>query len=102
MRPALILALFAILFRPGPGWDGAKPPQQQVGFAGHSKNLAALRAEGRIVLGGRYGDVGLIVVEAADEAEVRVWLARDPTLPAKVFTADVKRWATIYDGCVAR
>ncbi len=93
--------LFAVLFRTGPAWDPAKPPGQQAFFKEHSQNLQAMRKAEAIALGGRYADVGLIVVRAADEAEVRGMLAADPSLGAGVFRADVHPWSTIYDGCVS-
>jgi uncharacterized protein YciI len=94
--------LFAVLFRTGPAWDTAKPPGQQAFFKEHSQNLSAMRKAERIALGGRYADVGLVVVRAKDEAEVRALLADDPSLAAGVFRADVHPWGTIYDGCVSR
>jgi uncharacterized protein YciI len=94
--------LFAVLFRTGPAWDAAKPPGQQRFFKEHSQNLLALRKAGKIALGGRYADVGLVVVQAQDEAEVRALLAGDPSLAEGVFRADVHPWSTIYDGCVGR
>ena len=49
-------------------------------FRTHSQNLFKLRQEGRIVLGGRYGEVGLILVRAANEQEVRELFAADSSL----------------------
>jgi hypothetical protein len=94
--------LFAVLFRTGPAWDAAKPPGQQRFFKEHSQNLAALRKAEKIALGGRYADVGLVVVRAQDEAEVRALLAGDQSLAEAVFRADVHAWSTIFDGCVSR
>lgn len=93
--------LFAVLFRTGPAWDAAKPPGEQAHFREHSRNLAEMRKAEKIVLGGRYADVGLVVVRAADEMEVRALLANDPSLAAGVFKADVHPWSTIYEGCVS-
>lgn len=94
--------LFAVLFRTGPAWDQAKPPNQQPFFKEHSQNLSKLRKAESIVLGGRYADVGLVVIRAKDEDEVRALLAGDPSLAAGVFKADVHPWSTIYEGCVSR
>jgi uncharacterized protein YciI len=94
--------LFAVLFRTGPAWDKAKPPNEQAFFKEHSANLAELRKAGRIVTGGRYADVGLVVVKAASLEAAKALLAGDPTIGAGVFEAQVHPWATLFEGCVSR
>jgi uncharacterized protein YciI len=91
--------LFAIVFRTGPAWDKARPPAQQSFMKEHSQNLAALRKAEKIALGGRFGELGLVVVRAADLAEARAMLDGDPAVAAGVFQADVQPWSTIYEGC---
>ena len=93
-------SLFALTFAVGPGWDTTKPPGAQAGFREHSQNLARLRREGRILAGGRYGALGLMLVRARDSAEVRAQLAGDSTLTRGVFTATIDVWRTIYEGPV--
>lgn len=93
-------SLFALTFAVGPGWDTTKPPGAQAGFREHSQNLARLRREGRILAGGRFGALGLMLVRARDSAEVRAQLAGDSTLTRGVFTAAIDVWRTIYDGQV--
>jgi hypothetical protein len=68
-----------VVFRTGPAWDRSKAPGEQAFFKEHSRNLAAMRTADAVVLGGRYADVGPIVVRAGDEAEVRALLASDPS-----------------------
>jgi hypothetical protein len=93
-------ALFAVMFRTGPKWDPAKPPGEQAFFKEHSANLARLRKSGRIALGARYADVGLIVVPAASEAEVRNEIARDPGVANGTFVYELHPFAVFYDGCL--
>jgi uncharacterized protein YciI len=93
--------LFAIVFRTGPAWDKAKPPGQQSFMKEHSQNLGALRKADKIALGGRFGELGLVVVRAADLAEARAMLSGDPAVAAGVFQADVHPWSTIYEGCTS-
>jgi uncharacterized protein YciI len=97
---APVLKTFAVEFRTGPGWDKAKPPGEQKHFADHSANLRKLRQEGRIVLGARYGEVGLVLLRAADEAEARALLAADPSLAAGVFTAQIHPFSAFMGGTV--
>jgi uncharacterized protein YciI len=93
---------FALVFRAGPAWDKSKSPGQQLHFADHSANIRRLREEGRLSLGGRFSDVGLLLVKAADEAEARSLVERDPSVKAGVFTAEVHPFATFAEGCVGR
>ena len=94
--------IYAVTIRTGPAWDQAKPPGEQAHFRTHSQNLFKLRQEGRIVLGGRYGDVGLILVRAANEAEARAMFAAGSSLTRGVFRAEFQVWRTIFDGAVSR
>lgn len=100
-EPAPAERLFAIVFRTGPAWDAAKPPNEQAHMKDHSANLAEMRKSGTIVLGARYADVGLMVAKAQSAADVEKLLARDPSIAAGVFRADVHPWSTIYDGCLS-
>jgi RNA polymerase sigma-70 factor (ECF subfamily) len=93
-------SLFALSFAVGPGWDTTKAPGAQAGFRAHSQNLARLRREGRILAGGRFGALGLMLVRARDSAKVRAQLSGDSTLARGVFTATIDVWRTIYDGPV--
>jgi len=93
-------SLFALTFAVGPAWDTTKPPGAQAGFREHSQNLARLRRAGRILAGGRFGALGLMLVRARDSAEVRAQLAGDSTLTHGVFKATIDVWRTIYDGPV--
>lgn len=92
--------LFAAVFRTGPNWDAAKAPGDQPFFREHSANLAKLRAAGSIVMGARYGDVGLIVVTAPTAADARTLFEADPSIAAGTFALDVHRLAVFYPGMV--
>jgi uncharacterized protein YciI len=92
--------LFAGIFTTGPKWDSAKPPADQPFFREHSANLARLRAAGRVVMGARYADVGLVVVSASNEAEARALFEADPSIAAGTFTLNVHRFSVFYPGTV--
>jgi len=93
-------SLFAVLFRTGPAWRADRSPTEQEHFQTHSRNLGRLRQEGRIVLGGRYGEVGLIVVRAANRDEARGFFAADSSVAKGVFTAEILPWRTLFPGAV--
>lgn len=91
--------VFAVTFRTGPGWDPAKPPAEQLHFAEHSRNLRQLRADGQILLGGRFGEVGLVLLRAKSEDEARGLVERDPAIQAGTFKAEIHRWSPFMGGC---
>lgn len=93
--------LFAVEITIGAKWDPAKPPQEQQYFAEHSANLRRLREAGSLVLGARYGDKGLVVLAARDEADARAMMDEDPSMKAQVFTYQLHRFNVFYGGTVA-
>jgi hypothetical protein len=95
-------SLWALVLTTGPAWQAELPAGSQAGFGSHSRNLTRLRGEGRILFGGRYGGVGLLVFRASSEAQVRAMLEPDSTIETGVFATDIQVWRTIYDGVVPR
>ena len=93
---------FAATFRTGPAWDPAKAPQDQAGFAAHSQNLRALRSERRLLLGGRYGELGLVVLRAASLDEAKALVDRDPSVKAGTFAVEVQPFYPFMPGCVGQ
>jgi SnoaL-like domain len=93
------LRTFAVEFRTGPSWETEKPAQEQKHFADHSANLRKLRGDGRIVVGGRYGDVGLVLLRATSENEARALVA-DAAVRDGVFVVAVSPWRTFMNGSV--
>jgi uncharacterized protein YciI len=92
--------LYAVVVRTGPSWDPAKAPAEQTHFREHSANIRRLGAEGALALGGRMGDLGLLLVRAASEAEARASFDRDPSVAAGTFRLEVHEWRTFAPGCV--
>jgi uncharacterized protein YciI len=92
--------LYVAVFKTGPKWDPAKPPNEQTAFRDHSAHLARLRAAGTIVMGARYADVGLVVVSAANETEARQLFEADPSISAGTFALEVYRFSVFYPGTV--
>lgn len=95
------LPLFAAEIRTGAKWDTAKPPQEQAFFREHSQNLQRLRAVGQLVMGARYGEVGLVVLAAATEAEARAMMDADPAMQAQTFRYTLHPFSVFYGGTVA-
>lgn len=100
--PAPAGDVFALVFRTGPAWDKSKPPNEQPFFADHSTNLRELRAEGRLLIGGRFSDLGLVLVRAASAEEARALVDRDPSVKNGTFQAEVHPFQAFMPGCVGR
>ena len=94
--------LFAVEFRTGPAWNPALPPGQQAYMREHSANLKKLRDEGRIRIGARYGEVGLVVLEAATIDEARAWIEADPAVKSGTFRFELHPFGVFYGGTVQR
>ena len=72
--------LFVVTRIKGKAWDSSKPMRSQAQWPEHATFMDELATDRFVVLGGPLGDEGniLLVVDAADESEIRSTLARDP------------------------
>ncbi|TDP74283.1 YciI family protein [Roseateles toxinivorans] len=94
------LNLYAVEIKTGPGWDAAKPPQEQLHFREHSANLKRLRDAGQLVLGARYADKGLVVLQAASAEAAHAMMRQDPAIQGQVFTYALHDFNVFYGGAV--
>ncbi len=92
--------LYAVEITIGSAWDQAKKPNEQAYFKEHSANLHRLREQGRIVMGARYGDKGLVIVNAASEQEAHALMQQDPAMQHKTFTYQLHAMNVFYPGTV--
>src|SRR5437016_2360876 len=72
--------LFVVSRIRGKAWDPARPMNSQVQWPEHATFMDDLATNRFVILGGPLGDdeKTLLVVDAADEGEIRTTLARDP------------------------
>ncbi len=88
---------FLVKHAPGPAWDPSRPRREQDRWDEHAAFMDALAEEGVIVLGGPVGegdgDYALLVVQVADEAEIRARLAGDPWADGILRVASVEPWS---------
>jgi uncharacterized protein YciI len=72
--------LFVVTRIRGKAWDPSKLINSQEQWPEHATFMDELATDRFVVLGGPLGDEGtvLLVVDAADESEIRSTLARDP------------------------
>jgi len=93
---------FAVILENGPGFDQGKPRREQQLWDEHGAFMDSLVEDGFVLLGGPLGDVDrdrvLLVIDAADEAEIVDRLADDPWTPLHIVsTVSVEPW-TIWLG----
>ena len=93
--------LYAVRLTTGPSWDAAKSPNDQKGMREHSANIARLRREGILILGARFGELGLFVLRLPDEAAVRRQLEADPAIADGVFKIQVDVFSPFAHGTTA-
>lgn len=91
---------FIAIFSRGAAWDDAKPANEQIGFKEHTENLRRLRSEKRISIGGRYGDKGMVIVEATNEDDARLLFASDTMVLKKTFTLELHQFRPFYKGSI--
>lgn len=92
--------LYAVEIKTGPEWDAAKPPQEQRHFREHSANLKRLRDAGQLVLGARYADKGLVVLQAASAEDAHAMMRQDPAIQGQVFSYALHDFNVFYGGAV--
>lgn len=100
-QPGLPPRMFAVRLTTGPAWEAAKSPNEQAGMREHSANIARMRREGLLVLGARFGELGLIVLRVPDEAAVLAQFAPDPTIATGVFKLQVDAFTPFAHGNTA-
>lgn len=99
-QPPSTELLFAVEIRTGAAWDAAKPPGEQANFRAHSQHLARLRSEGRLAMGARYGDKGLLVLKAASAQEARALMDADPSMQSRTFSYELHEMRVFQPGWV--
>ena len=92
--------LYAVEIRIGPAWDSAKQPQEQAYFGEHSANLRRLREQGSLVMGARYSDKGLVILQAATAQEAHAMMQVDASIQHRVFAYELNDFNVFYGGSV--
>ena len=93
-------AYFIALFTTGERWDTTKQAHEQPYFKEHSLHLAELRKAKKIDIGGRYGETGMIILKAKDEAEALSLIANDVAVKNRLCDVRVFPFGPFYAGCV--
>ena len=98
------MTYFVLTTVAGPAWDHSRDRRDQDGWDEHAAFMDGLVDEGLVFLGGPLDATrALLVVEAADEHDVRARLAEDPWQQDGTLTiASLEHWTIWLDGRRAR
>lgn len=91
---------FVALYTVGSLWDMDKAPNDQAYFSEHSAFLSKLRKENTIVMGARYSDTGMIVLQATDLEAAKNLLLEDIAVQNQLFNVEVHPFSIFYKGCI--
>lgn len=90
----------AAVFTTGKNWDTTKTAYEQPHFKEHGANLKRLHAEGKIALGARYGEFGLVVFKTESMEEVRACFDQDSIVIKDILRMDIQPFRPFYKGCI--
>ena len=91
---------YAAILRPGALWNPEKTAREQPFWDDHARFMDDLFDAGVVVLGGPFADRtgSLVIVKAADAAQVREMFGRDPwTVQDVLAVREVKEWVIFLD-----
>jgi uncharacterized protein YciI len=88
------MTIYAVLRRPGPAFDPARPIDEQQAWPAHAAFMTGLAAEGLVLMAGPLvGEGALLIVRAESEGEVAARLAQDPWAELDLLGVDrILRW----------
>lgn len=91
---------FIVLYTTGDHWDPGKQANEQLYFNEHSAHLKALRKEGKVFIGGRYAETGMLIIKAEDEVQAKALITSDISVRSKIFNAEISPFSPFYKGCI--
>lgn len=93
---------FVVFHAPGPAWEPGLPLMQQVGVQEHRMHYAKLAAEGRLMLGGPFGDSAgggmMICKPGLDEDALRMHALADPAVESGLLQFEIRPWMPALRG----
>jgi hypothetical protein len=99
-NPARATEYFIVIYTTGSGWNKSKPANEQTHFKEHTEHLSELRKANKIDIGGRYSDIGMLLLKAKGEDEAREMITSDVAIKNKLFKAEIFPFDPFYKGCV--
>jgi len=87
---------FVVLYTTGENWVQGKEFQEQLYSSDHSKHLGELMKTGKVSIGGRYSDTGLLLIKAKDESIAQKLITSDPSIEHGIFKAEIHPFEPFY------
>nr|WP_299383087.1 YciI family protein [Allomuricauda sp.] len=94
--------LFAMIYSKGPTWNENISTAEQAYFKAHSQHLQKLRKEGKILVGGRYSDLGFMILKVEDASMAERITKQDSSVVAGTFKVELFEFHPFYSGCVGK
>jgi len=87
---------FLVVYKPGPRWLAGKPLAQQ-SLGAHGKYMLSLYMHGDLKIAGPFADDfgGAVILNAANEAEAKGIVMKDPAVVAGVFVYELHPWSLV-------
>lgn len=95
-EPKATKSTFLVIYKPGPAWIAGKPVTEQP-LKEHGRYLLSLYATGSLKFAGPFLDDsgGAAAFEAADEAEAKAIVEKDPAVVSRVFVYELHPWRLV-------
>ena len=94
--------LFAMIYSKGKEWNEKVPASEQAYFKDHSLHLQRLRKQGQIIVGGRYSDVGFMILKAEDAIKAKKITKQDSSVVKGTFKVELFEFQPFYNGCIGK
>jgi len=92
--------LFAMIYSKGKQWNESISTSEQAYFKEHSMHLQHLRESNKIVIGGKYSDVGFMILKTRDIKEAELITEQDPSVINGTFKVELFEFKPFYKGCI--
>ena len=100
--PTMTDRCLVVFHAPGPAWEPGLPLTQQVGVQEHRVHYAKLAAEGKLMLGGPFGDSAaggmMICKPGVDEDALRMHALADPAVESGLLQFEIRPWVAALRG----
>ncbi|WP_452222795.1 YciI family protein [Lacinutrix chionoecetis] len=92
--------LFAMIYSKGPEWNEKVSASKQDYFKAHSLHLQNLRKLEKILMGGRYSDLGFMILKAKNMPEAQLITKKDSSVVNGIFKVELFEFKPFYNGCI--
>ena len=92
--------LFAMIYSKGNAWNENIATSEQAYFKAHTRHLQRLRKQGKILMGGRYSNLGFMILKAEDAEKAEMITKQDSSVVGGTFKVELFEFHPFYSGCI--